>query len=169
MAVSSPPSSPLGHHPSGPTPASILCPLVPIFRAVPVPLGRGTEVSVPGEGTLAWRGQHFEYILWTQHQVRLYFSLTQFLNLKSQAGTSHTQAAQMGTQEAQERKVGEDSALERPLCKGGQTPSSAPGPVQPHRKQEGSAGREVLSPGSTAPGSRSRKDTVGWEPEEKQD
>lgn len=66
----------------------------------------------------------------------------------------------MGTWEAQERKVGGDSTQESPLCKGRQTP---------HGKQEGSAGREVLSPGSTALGSQRRKDTVGWELGKKQD
>lgn len=101
--------------------------------------------------------------------------MTQFLNLKSQAGTSRTQAAQIGTGEAPERKVRGHSAAESPLCKGGHAPSAAPGlGGQPHRKQEGSAGVGGRGGGSAESRQHSSRKpepegTVGWEPEEKQD
>lgn len=96
--------------------------------------------------------------------------MTQFLNLKSQAGTSRTQAAQIGAREAQERKVRGDSTPHPRVrsAKADKRPAQLVA-CAATQKARGLRCGEVLSPGSTALGSPSPKDTVGWEPEEKHD
>ena len=60
----------------------------------------------------------FECILEIQHKVRLYLSLTQFHILKSQACTSHMQAAQICTLKVQERGRLEERVWKSPVYTG---------------------------------------------------
>lgn len=107
----------------------------------------------------------FECALEIQHEVRLYFSLTQFHILKLQACTSHTQAAQICPLEAQERGRLEGTEYRRVLSTPDRTRQGQPGllpAVQSHRRQQDSAGQPVLSTHSTsAVNSGQGKCTVG--------
>lgn len=83
----------------------------------------------------------FECTLEIQHKVRLYFPLTQFHILKSQACTSHMQAAQICTLE-----------YGRVLSTPGrirQAQSRVQPAVRSHRRQQDSPGQTVLSRAST--------------------
>lgn len=65
-----------------------------------VPVSQGKQKAWSPGFRVGWFSEESLHI---QHKVRLYFSLTQFHILKSQACTTYMQAAQICTLEAQER------------------------------------------------------------------
>lgn len=115
-------------------------------------------------GELAQRGEHFEYTLQIQHKVRLYFSLTQFLILKSQACTSHLQAAQICALEVLDRRrlQGRQHIGQSSLQKAGQNrPRLSSWPLCGDTQSNRTAEQNVLSTDSTGAVNSEQEENTG--------